>query len=215
MALMTAKEYIDSLRALNTRVYMFGRKIDNWVDDPIIRPSINCVAMNSFHQACQTFISQNVGAGRYDRVSRIVRTCLLCTVVLGVSQSALAVEFSHQLVSIYNSEPAVIAAGVQRLRMVASLYVIFGAADVLVGAIRGYGIPIVPVIINLLGTCVFRLIWIGLLDTDAVGVGWVYLSYPVSWTIIAFVLALYWLHLRRRELPAGRNGGPQPAAAEK
>ena len=45
MALMTAKEYIDSLRALNTRVYMFGRKIDNWVDDPIIRPSINCVAM--------------------------------------------------------------------------------------------------------------------------------------------------------------------------
>ena len=45
MALMTAKEYIDSLRKLNTRVYMFGEKIDNWVDHPIIRPSINCVAM--------------------------------------------------------------------------------------------------------------------------------------------------------------------------
>ena len=45
MALMTAKEYIDSLRRLNTRVYMFGEKIDNWVDHPMIRPSINCVAM--------------------------------------------------------------------------------------------------------------------------------------------------------------------------
>lgn len=45
MALMTAKEYIESLRKLNTRVYMFGEKIDNWVDHPIIRPSINCVAM--------------------------------------------------------------------------------------------------------------------------------------------------------------------------
>ena len=43
--LMTAKEYIESLRGLNTRVYMFGEKIDNWVDHPIIRPSINCVAM--------------------------------------------------------------------------------------------------------------------------------------------------------------------------
>lgn len=43
--LMTAKEYIESLRKMNTRVYMFGKKIDNWVDDPIIRPSINCVAM--------------------------------------------------------------------------------------------------------------------------------------------------------------------------
>ena len=45
MPLMTAAEYIESLRKLNTRVYMFGEKIDNWVDHPIIRPSINCVAM--------------------------------------------------------------------------------------------------------------------------------------------------------------------------
>jgi len=45
MALMTAAQYIESLRKLNTRVYMFGEKVDNWVDHPIIRPSINCVAM--------------------------------------------------------------------------------------------------------------------------------------------------------------------------
>ncbi len=45
MALMTGAQYIESLRKLNTRVYMFGEKIDNWVDHPIIRPSINCVAM--------------------------------------------------------------------------------------------------------------------------------------------------------------------------
>ena len=44
MAMMTGAEYIESLRKLNTRVYMFGEKIDNWVDHPIIRPSINCVA---------------------------------------------------------------------------------------------------------------------------------------------------------------------------
>jgi 4-hydroxybutyryl-CoA dehydratase / vinylacetyl-CoA-Delta-isomerase len=43
--LMTGQQYIDSLRKLNTRVYMFGEKIDNWVDHPIIRPSINCVSM--------------------------------------------------------------------------------------------------------------------------------------------------------------------------
>jgi len=41
--LMTGEQYIESLRKLNTRVYMFGEKIDNWVDHPIIRPSINCV----------------------------------------------------------------------------------------------------------------------------------------------------------------------------
>ena len=45
MALMTGAQYIESLRKLNTRVYMFGEKIENWVDHPMIRPSINCVAM--------------------------------------------------------------------------------------------------------------------------------------------------------------------------
>ena len=45
MTLMTGEQYIESLRKLNTRVYMFGEKVDNWVDHPMIRPSINCVAM--------------------------------------------------------------------------------------------------------------------------------------------------------------------------
>ena len=45
MALMTKEEYIESLRKLNTQVYSFGEKVENWVDDPIIRPSINCMAM--------------------------------------------------------------------------------------------------------------------------------------------------------------------------
>ena len=45
MPLMTAKDYIDSLRSLNTRVYLFGKQVENWVDHPMIRPSINCVAM--------------------------------------------------------------------------------------------------------------------------------------------------------------------------
>ncbi|OLR55964.1 4-hydroxybutyryl-CoA dehydratase [Hornefia porci] len=45
MALKTGAEYIESLRSMKTRVYMFGEQIENWVDHPMIRPSINCVAM--------------------------------------------------------------------------------------------------------------------------------------------------------------------------
>jgi len=45
MALKTAKEYIESLRELNLDLYLFGEKVDNWVDNPVIRPSINAVAM--------------------------------------------------------------------------------------------------------------------------------------------------------------------------
>ena len=157
------------------------------------------VSMNSFHQACQTFVSQNVGAGKHERISRILRTCVLCTLVLGVAQSALTVLLSHPLVGIYNSDPAVIEAGAVRLAYVASLYVIFGVSDVFVGALRGFGAPIAPVVINLLGTCVFRLVWVAVLDTSRVGVEWVYLSYPISWTLILLALAPFWFILRRKD----------------
>ncbi|MGI6767439.1 MAG: 4-hydroxyphenylacetate 3-hydroxylase family protein [Lentihominibacter sp.] len=45
MMLMTGEQYIESLRKMKTRVYMFGEKVENWVDHPIIRPSIDCVAV--------------------------------------------------------------------------------------------------------------------------------------------------------------------------
>lgn len=157
------------------------------------------VSMNSFHQACQTFVSQNVGAGKQERIGRILRTCVACTLVLGVAQSALAVALSHPLVGIYNSDPAVVQAGAVRLACVASLYVIFGVSDVFVGGLRGLGAAIAPVIINLLGTCAFRLIWVAVLDTSRVGVEWVYLSYPISWTLILLALAPFWAVLRRRQ----------------
>ena len=43
--LMTAKDYVESLRKLKLNLYLFGEKVDNWVDNPIIRPSLNAVAM--------------------------------------------------------------------------------------------------------------------------------------------------------------------------
>ncbi|MCQ5130963.1 MATE family efflux transporter [Butyricicoccus faecihominis] len=172
-------------------------------------------SMNSFHHACQTFTSQNVGAGRYDRIGRIVRTCILCTIVLGVTQSALADIFARPLISIYNSDPAVITAGAERLVIMATPYVIFGCADVLVGAIRGYGYPIAPVIINLLGTCGFRLLWISLLDTSKVSVHWVYMSFPISWVLISLALIPFWIYLRRREHRVGpRSGHPEKKLEE-
>lgn len=157
------------------------------------------VSMNSFHHAGQTFTSQNIGAGRYDRIKKILGTCIMCTVILGIIQSIFVMGFSKLLVSIYNDNYAVIQAGSERLRIIAGLYVIFGIADVLVGVIRGYGAPIAPVIINLLGTCVFRLIWISLLDTSTVDVKWVYVSYPISWGIILIALSFFWIWLRYRD----------------
>lgn len=157
------------------------------------------LSMNAFQQSCQTFISQNLGAGEYGRIGRVMRTCLWCTVVLGIAQSILAVLFAGPLVSIYNTDPAVVQAGILRLWIVGSTYTLWGLSDVLMGGIRGYGISLSPMLINLVGTCGVRLIWIALLDTPNVSEGWVHFSFPMSWVCLLAVLAPYWIHLRRKE----------------
>ena len=154
-------------------------------------------SMNAYHHTAQTFISQNVGAGQYNRIRPIVRICLACTIVLGLAESALIVGFAPEVIGIYNTDPGVMAEGAIRLQIVASFYVIFGMADVLIGAIRGAGRPIIPVIINLVGTCLFRVVWIALLDTSQYGVEYVYISYPISWVLVLSASALYWWRMQK------------------
>ena len=155
------------------------------------------VSMNAFHQAAQTFTSQNLGAADYKRVRRVLRFCFLCTVDTGAFTSGLAVLFAPKLIAIYNTDPGVIAEGVRRLRIVGSLYVIYGIADVLTGTLRGYAVSVAPMLINLFCTCVCRIVWINL--TASRGIEWVHASFPVSWFLLMAVLAIYMVHIYRKQ----------------
>ena len=95
----------------------------------------------------------------------------------------------------FNSNPDVIAYGVERLLWVTAPYFVFGIADVLVGSIRGFGISVAPMVVNLFATCVFRLGWIAYLGAPNCPVSLVYLSWPISWVILLTVLSSYWFYL--------------------
>ena len=158
------------------------------------------VSMNAFHHAAQTFCSQNIGAGQYGRVRRILRKCTLCAIVTGVVLCSCALAMDTQLLKIYNQDPNVVADGIERLYIVAVLYAVFGIADVLTGAIRACGSPVLPVVINLLCTCVFRLLWIAAIDIHTVSVRWVYASFPASWVLLMVVLAVCWRSLYKKQI---------------
>lgn len=185
---------INSYDSIVVAGYSAGASIENFL----------YISMNAFHHACQTFTSQNLGARRHKRIFKTVRLCLLCTLVLGIAQSAAVSAFARPLVSIYNNDPAVIRAGAERIWTVVPFYVIFGMADVLVGAIRGCGSPVIPVAVNLLATCVLRLLWVRFLDTSVVNVAWVYASYPASWAALLMVLTVFWM-FKRKKLRAEMN----------
>ena len=143
------------------------------------------VSMNAFHQAVISFTSQNYGAGKINRINKIVLSGLGSVFVVGVSLGAIVLLFGEFLVGIYSPEPDVIISGINRLRIILMSYFLCGMMDVMVGALRGIGYSVLPMIVSLLGACGLRLLWIATIfqipqyHSPEV----IYLSYPVSWAI--------------------------------
>lgn len=171
------------------------------------------MAMNTFHQAAVSFTGQNVGAGKYRRIPKILFSSLLCVTVTGVVAGWAAYLLGNPLLGIYSKTPEVIEAGMNRLSVIATTYALCGMMDVMVGVLRGLGYSIMPMIVSLLGACGLRILWIATVFRipEYHTVRTVYLSYPMSWAItfavhvICCVIAWRLLKKRNREyFAAGR-----------
>lgn len=143
------------------------------------------VAMNAFHQASLSFTSQNVGAGKKDRILKITFVSLILVTITGLILGNTAVFFGNPILHIFTDKEPIISAGLIRLRIICSVYFLCGLMDVMVGVLRGLGYSTMPAIVSLMGACVLRLIWLAtVFKIDA----WhtietVYYSYPLSWVI--------------------------------
>ncbi len=144
-------------------------------------------AMNAFYQAAISFTSQNVGAGKYDRVKKILICSVSCAVVAGITVGSLSCIFGRPLLSIYTDSALVVEEGMKRMVFIAAPYFICGIMDTMAGMIRGLGYSILPMIVSLLGACVLRIVWIlTVCQLPAFHhIEFVYASYPVTWAITA------------------------------
>ncbi|MDE7323721.1 MAG: MATE family efflux transporter [Lachnospiraceae bacterium] len=150
------------------------------------------MAMNAFYQATISFTSQNYGARQYRRIYKILFAGELYVIATGVLLGNLAVFFGDTLLGIYSPSAEVVIAGMERLRIICTLYALCGVMDVLVGALRGIGYSIIPMIVSLLGACGLRLVWIATVFQipEYHSLTTVYLSYPITWTITLAVHAV-------------------------
>ena len=141
-----------------------------------------------------------MGAGKFDRVNKVLKTGLICSALTGGVLGVAATIFGHTLLGIYSSSEAVIAAGMERMKLIASMYAICGLMEGMGGVMRGMGYSVLPTVVTLLGVCVLRLAWISaLLHIPALySVATVYVSYPVSWavTFAAHVACFLWVRKR-------------------
>ena len=158
------------------------------------------VAMNAFHQSAITFISQNVGAEKYKRINRIIFIALGCVTAVGLIFGVGVTVFGEYLLKIYSSSPEVIDAGMLRLKYICAVYFLCGIMDVLVGILRGLGKSITPMIVSLMGACVFRLVWIYTVFQieQFHTIETIYLSYAISWILTAATHTAVLIILRRQ-----------------
>jgi len=141
------------------------------------------VSMNSLHQTCISFTSQNFGAGKFKRIKMVLINCLIIVTITGLVLGNSAYFFGKYLLSAYNNEAEVISYGLIRLSIISTMYFLCGLMDVMVGAMRGIGYSILPMIVSLVGACGLRIVWIYTVFVKFRTLDILFISYPVTWTI--------------------------------
>ena len=140
-------------------------------------------AQNAAYQGAITFVGQHVGARKYERLNRVIFSCVGMTVAAGVLMGALVLGFGRPLLGFFVDESAAIDYGMLRMSVIVTTYFLCGVMEVGCGVLRGMGKTFLPMIVSLAGACVFRVLWILTVFRWWRTVECLFLSYPVSWII--------------------------------
>ena len=144
-----------------------------------------------------SFAGQCYGARNYKRIDQLLmRSVSICWVyVVGVA--GLCTLFPKQLLGLFNSDSEVIRIGTSLLLINVWGYVTYTISEISLGCARGMGRSGIPSLLNFLGICVPRIIWILLIFPMKREIFFLYLCYPISWTISAALQIIYYLHVRK------------------
>lgn len=156
------------------------------------------MAMNALHQTALSFTGQNMGAGKYKRIHKIMWICLGMVSVIGLVLGNAAYFFGNTLVGIYSSDAEVIHYGVLRLLYICVPYFLCGLMDVMVGVLRGMGYAIMPMIVSLTGACGLRVLWIFTVFAANRTLPVLYMSYPVTWTVTFLVHLVCFMIVKKK-----------------
>ena len=166
-------------------------------------------AANSITQACMSFTSQNYGAGRPDRVKKSYFISLGYSFGVGLVLGAALFFCGPSFLALFTTETAVIDAGMKRVAVMAFAYCVSAFMDCTIAASRGLGKTVVPTVIVVLGSCVFRVIWVYTIFAHFHTIPALYLLYPCSWILTALAEIAYFASCYKRAMAIFRK----PAAA--
>ena len=148
--------------------------------------------LNSFSHACVTFVGQNYGAKNLERCRRAVRWTILLATTSTFALSMLCCYFAEPLLSVYTSDPEIIATGSIRMYVVVGVLFINVFLDVFSGALRGMGQSLAPALTCVVGVCGIRILWVIFVFPQYRSFASLMVVYPLSWiTTIMVLVGIY------------------------
>ncbi|WP_455259115.1 MATE family efflux transporter [Ruminococcus sp.] len=144
--------------------------------------------MNSFSQACTTFVGQNFGANKIDRCKKTLFLCLIEDAIASGTAILIVLITGKFLLSIFNNDPEVIEIGYTRLVIIFIAYIFSMLYEVMSGYLRGFGFSLVPAILTTVGVCVLRIIWINTVFPANRTFVTIMTAYPVSLATTAVLI---------------------------
>lgn len=155
------------------------------------------VTVNAVTQGCMSFTSQNYGVGNFKRMDRVLIDCIFLSTSMSLLIGGGVYVFGNQVLGIYSSEPEVIACGLQVLAYTSATYFLCGIMDLFPGALRAMGYSTVPMILSIIGTVGVRIVWIYGLFPYHRSLDFLFVSYPVSWTITILMQVICFYFVRK------------------
>lgn len=154
--------------------------------------------ISAFVQSAVAFISQNYGAGKYDRCKRAFRICMLMSVV-GCGAMNLLVLWQHEFfLGLFSQDPAVLHYAMIRVHTVLTIQFIASSYEISGGALRGLGYSMTPTVLVVFGTCVLRLIWVYTIGTSCHDFTTLLLIYPISWAVTGIAVLAAYIRVERK-----------------
>ena len=160
--------------------------------------------MSAFYTGCATFVSRNWGAGKTDRILKSYRIVLLYSFLVGSICGGLLLLFGDKFLGLFANEADVIAAGMQRLKIMGFSFGVSALMDASIAASRGIGRSIIPTIIVIMGSCVFRVIWVYTVFAYFGTIPSLFLLYIFSWAITGIAEWAYFRHSYKKYILHGQ-----------
>ncbi len=153
--------------------------------------------INSFGQACTTFVGQNYGAENIPRCRKVTRISLIMDVGVTLVASFGILALGRPLLGIFTGDPQIVSLGMIRLRFILAAEAVNAVMEIMSGAMRGYGYSLVPAVLTFVGVCGIRIGWVYTAFKVSGTFFTLMMVYPVSWVATAAALVFAYLHYMR------------------